>query len=112
MYKKFLYNSKEIEGEKGKFRLDYYIVEGEKFLVEDDLEFVMFGIESVTVHDNIFECESVYDVCCSLSRARKLCEHLFTLEVTPVTLKDIISDLICQGEFFESIPVIPSSVVS
>ena len=34
MYKKFLYNSKEIEGEKGKFRLDYYIVEGEKFLVE------------------------------------------------------------------------------
>lgn len=112
MYKKHFYASKEIQGDEGKFRLDYYIVEGETFLVEDDLEFIMYGIEAITIHGNIYECESVYDICCSLSRARKLCEHLFEQEVTPVTLKDIISDLICQGNFFESIPHIPNSSVS
>jgi hypothetical protein len=101
MLDKKLYISKRISGAEG--RLDYYLTEG----VSTEENIVVYGVEinKVTYDGEVenIQSERINDISPTKENVLSFLYFLSDMEVMPVTLEDVVKDLIEDDFFMETI---------
>lgn len=86
------------------FTLSYYLTASELVAVDDRLSVLIYGIELVKTEKDksgeiIKEREVVEDLSLCVNRVNRMINILATHTVTPVSLKDVVSDLLVEEKF-------------
>ena len=109
MEKRF-YKSAGISADDQQIRLDHFIISEECKSSEYTFGITSYGVEVQKVVGQNVQSVTVYDICCSEEKIIELSELLCNNIVMPVSVCDIVTDLL-EDKFFE-VPVNNSVIAS
>lgn len=88
----------EFKNSKISFTLEYFILEKEVVIPNENISTVIYGVEIIKIYFSdygklIKESEKVEDVCCSEKKIKEIVDVLCHNSVTPMCLLEVLEDM-------------------